>query len=259
MADISTLLSRLAAWPVVNFADFGQVAVKPLSRLQKLTGSFLGRNWVTIPHVTHHDEIDITDLERRRQAWNLEHPETKVTIVILLIKAMVSALIEFPQFNASLSEDGNAVILKKYFNIGMAVDTPNGLLVAVISDCDRKNVGELALEVTSIVAKARSKGLSLAEMSGSSICITSLGHIGGTGFTPIINAPDVAILGVMRTREQPRRGANDEVVWRQMLPLSLSYDHRIINGADAARFLINIGKALNAQSLFDSAVHQVAV
>jgi len=251
MADINTLLARLAPLPPADFAEFGEVEVKPISRIQKLTGSFLGRNWVTIPHVTHHDEVDITDVEAARRAWNAAHPDDKITIVIVLMKVMAEALKTFPQFNASLTEDGNSIVYKKYFNIGVAVDTPNGLLVPVINGCDHKLLGELAREVAAIAAKARVKGLSMKEMSGSSICISSLGHIGGTAFTPIINAPDVAILGVTRTQERPMRGKNDEIIWRQMLPLSLSYDHRLINGADAARFVAFIGgRLLEASSHF---------
>jgi len=252
MADITALLGRLAPLPPADFSEFGEIEIKPISRIQKLTGSFLGRNWVTIPHVTHHDEVDITAVEAVRREWNAEHPQDKITIVIVLMKLLAEALLAFPQFNASLSEDGNAIVYKKYFNIGVAVDTPGGLLVPVIAGCDQKSLPELAREVAAIAAKARAKGLSMKEMSGSSICISSLGHIGGTGFTPIINAPDVAILGVTRTQERPMRGENDEIIWRQMLPLSLSYDHRLINGADAARFVAFIGDRLSEgkRSLF---------
>jgi len=250
MADITALLARLAPLPPADFSEFGEIDIKPISRIQKLTGSFLGRNWVTIPHVTHHDEVDITAVEAARRAWNAGHPEDKITIVIVLMKILSQALAAFPQFNASLSEDGNSIIYKKYFNIGVAVDTPGGLLVPVITGCDKKPLGELAREVAAIATKARAKGLSMKEMSGSSMCISSLGHIGGTAFTPIINAPDVAILGVTRTQERPVRGPNDEVIWRQMLPLSLSYDHRLINGADAARFVAFIGDRLKEEPLF---------
>jgi pyruvate dehydrogenase E2 component (dihydrolipoamide acetyltransferase) len=250
MADINTLLGRLAPLPPADFSDFGEVEVKPISRIQRLTGSFLGRNWVTIPHVTHHDEVDITQVEAARRAWNAAHPDDKVTIVIVLLKVLAAALNAFPQFNASLTEDGNSVVYKKYFNIGAAVDTPNGLLVPVITGCDAKPLGQLAREVAAIAEKARSKGLSMKEMSGSSMCISSLGHIGGTAFTPIINAPDVAILGVTRTQERPVRGKNDEIIWRQMLPLSLSYDHRLINGAAAAKFVSFIGARLQDDAIF---------
>jgi pyruvate dehydrogenase E2 component (dihydrolipoamide acetyltransferase) len=250
MADITALLARLAPLPPADFSEFGEIEIKPISRIQKLTGSFLGRNWVTIPHVTHHDEADITAVEAARRACNAEHPDDKITLVIVLMKILSQALQAFPQFNASLSEDGNSIVYKKYFNIGVAVDTPGGLLVPVITGCDTKPLPELAREVAAIAAKARTKGLSMKEMSGSSMCISSLGHIGGTGFTPIINAPDVAILGVTRTQERPTRGPNDEIVWRQMLPLSLSYDHRLINGADAARFVAFIGERLKEEVLF---------
>jgi len=250
MADITTLLGRLAALPPADFSEFGDVEVKPISRIQKLTGSFLGRNWVTIPHVTHHDDVDITQVEAARRAWNAAHPDDKVTIVIVLMKVLAEALKAFPHFNASLTEDGNSIVFKKYFNIGVAVDTRAGLLVPVITKCDSKPLGELAREVTAIAEKARTKGLSMKEMSGSSICVSSLGHIGGTAFTPIINAPDVAILGVTRTQERPMRGEKDDIIWRQMLPLSLSYDHRLINGADAAKFLAYIGARLQDDEIF---------
>lgn len=251
MADINTLLGRLAALPPADFSEFGEVEVKPISRIQKLTGSFLGRNWVTIPHVTHHDEVDVTQVEAARRAWNAAHPGDKITMVIVLIKVLAEALKTFPQFNTSLTEDGNSVVYKKYFNIGVAVDTPNGLLVPVIAGCDGKSLTELAREVAAIAEKARGKGLSMKEMSGSSMCISSLGHIGGTAFTPIINAPDVAILGVTRTVERAVRRENDAVAWRQMLPLSLSYDHRLINGADAARFVAFVGTQLQSIDIFE--------
>jgi pyruvate dehydrogenase E2 component (dihydrolipoamide acetyltransferase) len=245
------LLERLAPWPKSDFSEFGAVEVLPLSRYQKLTGAFLGRNWVAIPHVTHHDVLDITAAEEWRKAWNRDHQDAKVTPVVLLIKAVTAALAEFPQFNASLTEDGNSIVLKKYFSIGIAVETPNGLLVPVIRGCNQKDVAGLATELTSIAERARSKGLTMAEMSGSSMAISSLGHIGGTGFTPIINAPDVAILGVTRSQDVPVRGPDGEIAWRTMLPVSLSYDHRVINGADAARFTRFIAKYVAQPAAFD--------
>ena len=241
----------LAPWPNVDFSAFGEIEEKKLSRIQALTGSFLSRNWALIPHVTHADDADITDMEARRKAWNSHEGQAKLTPVSLLIKALVVALQEFPIFNSSLSSDGSAVVFKKYYNIGVAVDTPQGLLVPVIRDCDKKSVVDIASELAGLSEKARTKGLSMAEMSGSCITLSSLGHLGGTGFTPIINAPDVAILGVTRSRLVPTKAAEgDGIVWRLMMPLSLSYDHRLINGADATRFTRCIADTLACESLF---------
>ena len=207
----------------------------PLSRIQKLTAGYLTRNWVSIPHVTHHDEADITELEllRRREG---EQAARKLTLTPYLMKALATSLAKYPQFNASLDGSGQNLVFKKYFHVGMAIDTPNGLLVAVLRDCDKKSVVDLANEIDALATKAKTKGLPMKDMVGGCITISSLGHIGGTAFTPIVNAPEVAILGVTRAQWKPRRGANDAVEWRLMLPLSLSYDHRVINGADAARF-----------------------
>ncbi len=242
---------QLAPWPEVDFAAFGEIEEKKLSRIQQLTGSFLGRNWAMIPHVTHNDDADITEMEVRRQAWNLRGDGSKITPVSLLIKALVVGLKEFPVFNSSLSSDFNALIEKKYYHVGVAVDTPQGLLVPVIRDCDKKGVAEIAQELNAISNKARTKGLSLAEMSGSCISLSSLGHIGGTSFSPIINAPDVAILGVTRSRLVPTKAVDGEGIdWRLMLPLSLSYDHRVINGADAARFTRCVADSLASEELF---------
>lgn len=226
----------LAPWPQVDFASFGEVELKPLARVQKLAGAFLSRNWVMIPHVTHHDDADITDLEVMRKRLSEESPGMKLTPLVYLVKAVVAALKAFPTVNASLDMENNQLVLKKYFHVGIAVDTPNGLLVAVIKDCDKKSVRELAEEITTVSTKAREKGLSMQEMSGGCFTISSLGSIGGTGFTPIINAPEVAILGVSRTQLKPRPNAEQGIEWRKVLPLSLSYDHRVLNGADAARF-----------------------
>jgi pyruvate dehydrogenase E2 component (dihydrolipoamide acetyltransferase) len=234
----------VAPWPEADFAEFGEIETRPVPRIQQLVGGFLSRNWVMIPHVTHHDEADITALDAFRKGFAAANPDVKVTALILLIKAVVSALKAFPQFNASLDASGKNLVMKKYFHIGIAVDAPSGLLVPVIRDCDKKSVVELAREVAAISAKARSKGLSVAEMSGGCFSISALGSIGGTAFTPIINAPEVAILGVTRTQDKPVRGADDSIVWRAMLPLSLSYDHRVINGADAARFCRHVADAL---------------
>jgi pyruvate dehydrogenase E2 component (dihydrolipoamide acetyltransferase) len=251
---VPTLLASLAPLPQVDFAEFGEVEMRKMSRIQQLTGAFLGRNWVAIPHVTHHDEVDVTAAETRRKQWNAEHPEARLTPVILLVKALASVLPAFAHFNASIGGDGKTLVIKKYVNIGVAVDTPNGLLVPVIRGADGKGLGELAVELAATAARARTKGLSMAEMSGSSMSISSLGHIGGTAFTPIINAPDVAILGATAIQLRPAPGPDGGVVWRQMLPLSLSYDHRVINGADAARFVKALGEALAGEALFASEV-----
>lgn len=238
------MLAGLPAWPRVDFSEFGETEVKPLGKIQQLTGAFLGRNWVAIPHVTHHDLADITDLEARRKTWNERNADAKLTTLIPLIKAVVAALKAFPQFNASLDADGRNVVYKKYFHIGIAVDTPRGLMVPVLRDCDTKSSEEIAKELTSISQKARSKGLSIPEMSGGCFTISSIGAFGGTAFTPIINAPELGILGVTRTQIQAFPGANGAIIWRSMLPLSLSYDHRVINGADAARFVTFIASQL---------------
>jgi pyruvate dehydrogenase E2 component (dihydrolipoamide acetyltransferase) len=244
VARVPAYLESLAPLPEVDFSDFGEIEVRPLSRIQQLTGAFLGRNWVTVPHVTHHDEVDVTAAEERRAAWNAANPGAKITPVVLQVRALVSVLPQFPNFNASLGNDGKSLVLKKYINIGVAVDTPKGLVVPVIRNADLKTTEELAAAITTLADKARGKGLSLAEMSGSSMCLSSLGHIGGTGFTPIINSPDVAILGVTAIQPRPAPTADGRVIWRKMLPLSLSYDHRVINGAEAARFVRAIGAAL---------------
>ena len=248
--DLTALLSSLAPWPEVDFTEFGEVEVRKLSRIQRLTGQFLGRNWLAIPHVTHHDEVDVTATEVRRAGWNTEHPDTKATPVALLVRALAKALAEHPQFNASLSGDGQSLVLKKYLNIGVAVDTPNGLLVPVIRGVDRLSLAEIITTLRALAEKTRTKGLSMAEMSGSSMSLSSLGHIGGTASTPIINAPEVAILGATAMQQRATRGDDDSIVWKTMLPLSLSYDHRVINGADAARFVEAIGRALADEAIF---------
>ncbi|MDR5804836.1 2-oxo acid dehydrogenase subunit E2 [Caballeronia sp. LZ001] len=238
----------LAPWPKSDPARFGKVDRKPLSKMQRLVASFLARNWVMIPHVTHHDEADVTVIEQRRSASNAAGG-VRLTLVPLLVKALAAALREFPHFNASLDASGD-LVLKSYVNIGVAVDTPGGLLVPVVRDCDTKSVSEIATELTELSDKARTKGLPMEQMSGGCMTLTSLGHIGGTGFTPIINAPEVAILGVTRVRTTAVPDTDGRVVWRQMLPLSLSYDHRVINGADAARFLRFVADRLNSEDLF---------
>ena len=232
----------LAPWPSIDFSKFGEIERVPLTRIQKIAGSYLARNWIRIPHVTHDDDADITELEAFRRQLNSEQSQAKVTMVALLLKACASALKVFPQFNASL--DGNELVLKRYYNLGFAADTPNGLVVPVIHDADQKGLLELARELGELSEKARAGKLSPAEMSGSTFTISSLGGIGGTSFTPIINAPEVAILGVVRSAMRP--------VWdgqqfqpRLMLPLSLSYDHRVIDGAAAARFCAHLAGLLS--------------
>ncbi len=225
------------ALPDFDFSRYGEIEKQPLTRIQKISAGHLHRNWVGIPHVTQHDEADITDMEAFRLA-NADEAVAqgfKLTPLVFLIKAMVASLKKFPQFNASLDSDGETLVLKKYFNVGIAVDTPDGLVVPVIRECERKGIMELGAELAEISGRAREKKLKPQDIQGGSISISSLGGIGGTGFTPIINAPEVAILGVSRSRMFPVWDGN-EFKPRLMLPLSLSYDHRVIDGAVAARF-----------------------
>jgi len=230
---------NLLPWPSVDFAKFGPIESRPLSRIRKISGANLARNWVMIPHVTQFDEADITDLEAFRVALNKENEKAgiKVTMLAFLIKASVAALKKFPDFNASLvaSPDGDSLAIKQYYHVGFAADTPNGLVVPVLRNADQKGVLQIAKEMGELSAKAREGKLGPAEMQGGCFSISSLGGIGGTAFTPIINAPEVAILGVSKSQIKP--------VWdgkafapRLMIPLSLSYDHRVIDGAAAARF-----------------------
>ena len=233
----------LLPWPKVDFAKFGAVEAKPLSRIKKISGANLHRNWVMIPHVTQFDEADITDLESFRVAMNKEHEKSgvKLTMLAFLIKASVAALKKFPDFNASL--DGENLVLKQYFHIGFAADTPNGLVVPVLKNADQKGVLQIAQEMAELSKKAREGKLGPADMQGGCFTISSLGGIGGTAFTPIINAPELAILGVSKTQTKPQwDGA--QFVPRQMLPLSLSYDHRVIDGASAARFTTYLAQVL---------------
>ena len=233
----------LLAWPVVDFTKFGPVERKDLSRIKKISGANLHRNWVVIPHVTNHDDADITDLEAFRVATNKENEKSgiKVTMLAFLIKASVAALKKFPEFNASL--DGDQIVLKQYFHIGFAADTPNGLMVPVIKDADKKGIFQISQEMGDLAKKARDGKLSPAEMSGGCFSISSLGGIGGRYFTPIINAPEVAILGVCKSSTEPRWDGN-QFAPRLILPLSLSWDHRVIDGASAARFNAYLGQIL---------------
>jgi pyruvate dehydrogenase E2 component (dihydrolipoamide acetyltransferase) len=233
---------NLAPWPKLNFERYGEVERQPLTRIQKISGPNLARNWVMIPHVTHNDEADITELEAFRKRTNAEQSEAKVTMVALLAKAVVASLKAFPTVNSSL--DGDDLILKRYYNIGFAADTPNGLVVPVIKDADKKGILEIAKDLTELSGKARAGKLSPGEMAGASFTISSLGGIGGTSFTPIVNAPEVAILGVTRSAMKPVWNGS-EFVPRLMVPLSLSYDHRVIDGALAARFVAHLVQQLS--------------
>ena len=233
----------LIPWPQVDFTKFGPVERKDRSRIKKISAANLHRNWVMIPHVTNHDDCDITDLEAFRVATNKENEKSgiKVTMLAFLIKACVAALKKFPEFNSSI--DGDQLVLKQYFHIGFAADTPNGLMVPVIRDADKKGIFQISQEMSELAKKARDGKLTPAEMTGAGFTISSLGGIGGRYFTPIINAPEVAILGVCKSTIEP--------VWdgkafqpRLMLPLSLSWDHRVIDGAGAARFNVYLGQIL---------------
>ncbi len=236
----------LPSAPVVDFAQFGPIEKKALSKIKRLTATFLHRNWLLVPHVTQFDEADITDLEAFRKARQPEAEKhgVKLTPLVFIMKAVVTALKEFPQFNASLDPSGEQLILKQYYHIGVAVDTPEGLVVPVIRDVDKKGLLELAKELGEISAKARKKMLSPNEMQGSTFTISSLGGIGGTAFTPIVNLPDVAILGVSKSSMKPVY-QNGQFVPRLMLPLSLSYDHRVIDGAEGARFIVHLAACLS--------------
>ena len=235
----------LLPWPSLDFSKFGDTELQPLSRIKKISGPNLHRNWVMIPHVTQFDEADITELEEFRKSANesLAKSGVKLTMLAFVIKASVSALKKFPAFNASLDANGENLILKHYYHIGFAADTPNGLVVPVVKNADKKGIAEIAKEMAELSAQARDGKLKPADMQGASFTISSLGGIGGTKFTPIINAPEVAILGLSKSAIQP--------VWdgkqfapRLMMPLSLSYDHRVIDGAMGARFIVYLGEVL---------------
>lgn len=238
---------HVIAQPKVDFSKFGEIEEKPLTRIQKLSGPNLHRNWVTIPHVTQFDEADITDLETFRKEQNVLAEKrklgVKITPLVFMMKAVADALKHYPTFNTSLSQDGESIIFKKYYHVGIAVDTPNGLVVPVVRDVDKKGVMEISKELMEISVKARDGKLKSADMQGSCFTISSLGGIGGTGFTPIVNAPDVAILGVSKSEIKPKWDGK-EFQPRLMLPLSLSYDHRVIDGALAARFAVHLSQCL---------------
>jgi pyruvate dehydrogenase E2 component (dihydrolipoamide acetyltransferase) len=234
---------NLLPWPKVDFTKFGPIDPKPLSRIKKISGANLHRNWVMIPHVTNNDEADITELEALRVQLNKENEKAgvKITMLAFVIKAVVSALKKFPTFNASL--DGDNLVFKQYFHVGFAADTPNGLVVPVIRDADKKGLVEIAKEMTDLSKAARDGKLKPDQMQGGCFSISSLGGIGGTNFTPIINAPEVAILGLSRGAMKPVWDGK-QFVPKLMLPLSLSYDHRVIDGAEAARFNAYLGALL---------------
>ncbi|MDD5268536.1 MAG: 2-oxo acid dehydrogenase subunit E2 [Methylococcales bacterium] len=232
--------------PAVDFSPFGETEVQKLSKIKRLTGQNLGRVWLNLPMVTYHEEVDITDMEDFRVALNAEKAkgELKITGLMFIVKALVAAMQQFPSFNASLSVDGESLILKKYFNIGIAVDTPNGLVVPVLRNVNNKSINELAAELAEKSEKARLGKLLPGEMQGGCMTISSLGGIGGTAFTPIVNAPEVAILGVTRAKMQPVWNGK-EFLPRLMLPLDLTYDHRVIDGAEGARFMAAVKQNLS--------------
>jgi pyruvate dehydrogenase E2 component (dihydrolipoamide acetyltransferase) len=245
-ASTAAAVSPLPKVQVVDFAQFGAIEVKPLSRIQKISGSRLQASWLNLPHVTQHEDADITDLEEARGALKSKASQegVRLTPLVFIIRACILALREFPRFNSSLDEAGENLVFKKYFNIGFAADTPNGLVVPVIANADKLGIYDVARALGELSEKARAGKLKAAEMQGGSFTISSLGGIGGTYFTPIINAPEVAILGVSRAAQKPvyERGA---FIPRLMLPLSLSYDHRVIDGAEAARFVVFLAKTLS--------------
>ncbi|MEG2830702.1 MAG: dihydrolipoyllysine-residue acetyltransferase, partial [Edwardsiella sp. (in: enterobacteria)] len=241
-------LPGLLPWPKVDFSKFGEVEEVELGRIQKISGANLHRNWVMIPHVTQFDETDITEVEAFRKQQNVESEKrklgVKITPLVFIIKAAAKALEAMPRFNSSLSEDAQRLTLKKYINIGVAVDTPNGLVVPVLRDVNKKGIIELSRDLAEISAKARAGKLTAADMQGGCFTISSLGGIGGTAFTPIVNAPEVAILGVSKSSMKPVWNGK-EFAPRLMLPLALSYDHRVIDGADGARFISFINSVMS--------------
>jgi pyruvate dehydrogenase E2 component (dihydrolipoamide acetyltransferase) len=236
---------NLPAWPVVDFAKFGPVETVPMSRIRKLSGPALARNWVTIPHVTNHEDADITELEAFRVQLNKENEKSgvKVTMLAFLIKACIAALKKFPDFNGSLGADGESIVRKAYYHIGFAADTPQGLVVPNVKDADKKGVLEIAQETAELAKLAREGKLKPTDMQGGTFSISSLGGIGGTYFTPIINAPEVAILGVCKAATKPVWDGS-EFAPRLILPMSLSWDHRVVDGAAAARFNVYLAQLL---------------
>jgi pyruvate dehydrogenase E2 component (dihydrolipoamide acetyltransferase) len=216
--------------------SFGPVHAEPLSRIQSLTAKAMLRNWTTIPHVTHFDHLDVTELEAARLARNAGQDQ-KLSPTPFLVKAVAATLQRLPRFNAAFDAAGSQLVLRDYVNVGLAIDTPGGLVIGVIRACDVKSVDEIGAEAVALAHKARTKGLSLSDMSGGGFTVSALGPLGGTGFTPIINGPEIAILGVSRIFPAPTRGPDGDLAWRSAAPVALSYDHRAINGADAGRFM----------------------
>ena len=239
---------QVVSTKAIDFSKFGDIETKALTRIQKISGPFLHRNWVTIPHVTQFDEADITNVEAFRKEQNVicekQKLGFKITPLVFILKAAADALRTFPTFNSSLSEDGENLILKKYIHIGVAVDTPNGLVVPVVRNVDQKGIHQLSRELLEISIKARDGKLKAADMQGGCFTISSLGGIGGTAFTPIVNAPEVAILGVSKSEMKPKWNGS-EFIPKLMLPLSMSYDHRVIDGALAARFTVHLASVMS--------------
>ncbi len=231
----------IPAVPEIDFTEFGEIEIEPFSRIQKLSAPHLHRAWLNVPHVTHHDEADITETEAFRQSLKTEYQDkgTRITLLSFILKVVVGSLKKFPHFNASLTPDAKSYILKKYFNIGVAVDTPNGLMVPVIKDVDRLSILEISIALTDLSTRARDGKLKSSELKGGCMSISSLGGIGGTAFTPIVNVPEVAILGITRSKMQPVWNGT-EFQPKLMLPLDLSYDHRAVDGAEAARFMAHL-------------------
>ena len=240
----SASMGIVAAAPLPDFTKFGPIKKEPLNKLSRTAASNLHAAWITIPHVTQHNLADITELEAARKRYVKDNPKSpKITMTAIMIKAVVGALRTFPKVNSSIDMEAGQLILKDYYNIGVAVDTPNGLVVPVIRNCDQKNVLQVASELTELAEKARDRKLTAEDMQGASFTITNLGGIGGTYFTPIVNYPEVAILGMSRGQNVLQL-EDDQIVERLMLPLSMSYDHRAINGADAARFIVKLSSSL---------------
>jgi pyruvate dehydrogenase E2 component (dihydrolipoamide acetyltransferase) len=238
--------SGIPAIPEQDFSKFGEIELQSLSKIKRLTGINLSRSWLNVPHVTHHDETDISEVEAFRKSLKAEAEQqgVRVTLLSFFMKACAASLKAFPTFNASLDGNGENLILKKYVHIGIAVDTPNGLVVPVIRDVDQKSIFEISAELAEMSQKAKAKKLGPADMQGGTFTISSLGGIGGTAFTPIVNAPEVAILGLTRSKMQPVWDGSDFIP-RLMQPMSLSYDHRVIDGAEAARFVRHLGALMN--------------
>ena len=236
----------VAPMPEIDFAQFGPVNTRPMSKMEKVTAANMQRSWLTVPHVTHFDNADITELESFRQSLKkeMEQRGVKMSPVAFIIKAVAMTLRAVPAFNVSIGADGQSVVEKDYVHIGMAVDTPNGLFVPVIRDVDKKGVWEIAADIIELAGKAKDRKLKLDEMQGACFTVSSLGAIGGTGFTPIVNTPEVGILGVSNSSVQPVY-VNGEFVPRTLLPLALSYDHRVINGGDAGRFMTHLTASLS--------------